>query len=140
MSRKRNRLLKYLLLYSSLLIIVLSIIAVAYTKSRIVDVVYVDYDFKIKSQKNIGFNADLDALHFGIIAPGTAGIRELEIKSEERARVLIKILDHDFIFPNRNDFIIEPAQMTSVQFIVKPPLDFPEGNYSGKVRIIFKRV
>src|SRR5574341_755493 len=102
-SRTRN-----LLFFLSILTILLSITLILYTNTKIIETIYIDYDFKVKEPKHLGFNAGTDALHFGIIAPGTAGLRDLELTTEEKAKVIIKVLDHDFVFPNKNNFILEP--------------------------------
>lgn len=139
MIRKNKLSTRKLITISFLWLILVSVFFIAYINYTTLDVRYVDFDYKVKGQQHLGFNADTDGLHFGTINQGGAGIRDLEISSEKRARVLIKVLDADNVFPNRNDFIIEPNQTTSVQFMAIVPADTPIGNYSGKVRIIFKR-
>lgn len=120
-------------------LILVSVFFIAYINYTTLEIRYVNFDYKVKGSQSLGFNADTDELHFGIINQGGAGIRDLEIKSEKRARVLIKVLDADNVFPNRNDFIIEPNKTTSIQFMAIVPADTPLGNYSGKVRIVFKK-
>ncbi len=131
--------MKKTIAFTAIFFIVLSLSLIFYLKYEILDVVYINYDYKVKGTHYLGFNADTDALHFGIINQGGKGIRDLELTSSERARVLIKVINADNISPNRNNFIIEPNQTISVQFLAKVAPDTPTGNYSGKVRIIFKR-
>ena len=140
MLNKNSLSTKKIILFLCLFIILISAFLMIYFNSKIIKIEYVDFDYKVKGANNIGFNAETDALHFGIIAPGSGGIRDLELESDERANVMIKVIGSDYVFPNRNDFIIEPNKKTSVQFIAEPPLDTPPGNYSGKVRIVFKKV
>mgnify|MGYP001562819281 CR=1 FL=1 len=136
---KKNNFKKIIILSSILIILVISI-AVVYFMYSVIDVVYIDFDFKVSDPKHIGFNVDSDALHFGIIPPGGNGHRDLILENEERVRVLIKVIGSDYVYPNKNNFILGPNNSTSVEFSASPPLDTLPGNYSGKVRIIFKRV
>jgi len=131
--------LKFFIIFLAVFLIVFSLSVIVYMNSKIIVVVYVPYDFKIKGQNHLGFNAGRDALHFGIIAPGTAGIRELELQTDKTALVKIKVINHDFISPNKNEFILEAGNLTYVQFTANPPSDYPQGNYTGRVRIVFKK-
>lgn len=135
-----NNLYKKLVALVCIVIILVTILLVYYFNYVIIDIKYIDFDYKVRGPHYLGFNADTDALHFGIINQGGGGIRDLELTSPERARVLIKVIGADNISPNMNDFIIEPNQTTSIQFLAKVAPDTPLGNYSGKIRLVFRKV
>ncbi|MDP4012267.1 MAG: hypothetical protein Q8R00_01535 [Candidatus Nanoarchaeia archaeon] len=136
---KKFKFKKSILFSVTIFFIIFCILIITYLNFKIIQIKYIAYDFKIKEQKTLGFNAGTDALHFGIIAPGSAGVREIELTTEKRAKILINVIGHDFIYPNKNSFILEPGNEVLVQFTARPPNDYPKGNYTGKVRIIFKR-
>lgn len=135
---KKNS-LKRIVFFSSLVILLSSIILVFYFNYFLLDVVYVNFDFKVKEDKNIGFNLDQDALHFGIIPPGSNSHRDLVLNSEVPARLLIKVFGSNYVYPTKNNFLIEPGEST-LTFTASPPVDMPKGNYSGKIRLVFKKV
>ena len=135
---KRSK--KLIVVFSSIAILLFFLAMIFYFNYFILDVVYVNFDFKVREDKNIGFNLDQDALHFGIIPPGSSGHRDLILNSDVQAKILIKVFGSDYVYPTKNNFILEPNKSVSVPFSASPPIDLPEGNYSGKIRIIFKRV
>lgn len=117
----------------------MGIFLMAYLSYTIIEIKYVDFDYKVKGPAHIGFNAGTDALHLGIIQQGGSAHRDLILISEKRARILVKVYGDDYVKPDENDFIMEAGQEKYLRFSVQLPRDIAIGNYSGKIRIVFKR-
>lgn len=130
---------KIFFVFFSIAVIFFSVLLALYFNYYILDVAYINFDFKVREDKQIGFNLDQDALHFGIIPPGSRSHRDLMLKSEVPAQVLVKIIGSDYVYPNANDFLIEPNTSVALTFTAAPPNNMPKGNYSGRIRLVFKR-
>ena len=124
---KRSK--KLIVVFSSIAILLFFLAMIFYFNYFILDVVYVNFDFKVREDKNIGFNLDQDALHFGIIPPGSSGHRDLILNSEVQAKILIKVFGSDYVYPTKNNFILDPNKSVSVPFSASPPIDLPKANY-----------
>ncbi len=134
---KSNKIKRWTIFF--IIVILISSISLSlYFNYFILKVSYIDFDFKVKEDKHIGFNLDSEALHFGIIPPGSKGHRDLIFKSEFPARLLVKVTGSDYVYPVKNNFLIEPGE-SILTFTAAPPIDMPQGNYSGKIRLVFKR-
>lgn len=89
-----------------------------------------------------GFNVDTDAIYFGTIPNGGSGKRiillhNLDVNSE----VLIKKEGNfmDWILLEENNFFMEANESKNVSVSVRVPADADYGNYTGKLKIVFKR-
>lgn len=95
-------------------------------------------------QQITGINVDTDAIHFGILPPGSGGMRTMIVETGE-FRSLIT-LQHsgdisEWIHVTKNNFILEPYQNTTVDVYLTIPNDEEVPGYrDGIMRIIFKKI
>jgi uncharacterized membrane protein len=99
-------------------------------------------DVKVKGPKSIGFNIDDDALHFGIVPPGSNARRTVLLENDAGIR-FVRISTHgdmeDWVDLSENNFILQPNTNKSVDFTVKVPTGTEPGNYTGEAKINFYR-
>src|SRR3989344_7109676 len=105
---KTKKIIRYAITCILIAAILFSLAIILYIKLNIINIVYVNYDYKITNKsRNLGINADSDALHFGILGPRMTGSRELTLETNETALVVIKDVGLGTIFPDKNQFILE---------------------------------
>ena len=96
---------------------------------------------KIIPERNmLGLNADTDALKFGVISPGIAAMRKLNVQHSNAASVKVK-MDGELgpwtsISPS--EFNLSAGETKEVALEVSVPLYALQGNYTGTAVVCIK--
>ncbi|MEM4260365.1 MAG: hypothetical protein QXG00_03955 [Candidatus Woesearchaeota archaeon] len=128
-------LIVFLVIFSSLITIMiydkLSVLAVREIRTFII----VNPDFRA------GFNLDNETLHFGSINNGGEIKRWVHIHYTEDSIVNFKIYGNisNFIYVEENSFFLPKNQIKTIEFKAIIPINTKPGEYSGIIRIIFKK-
>ena len=92
----------------------------------------------------VGLNADNDAIHFGIVAPGGEGQRKLIVYTQEhRTQVSVESSGPiaEWISVSENNFIMEPYSSKTIWVVANVPEDTTIPNFrNGTVRVTFRRL
>ncbi len=104
----------------------------------------INLDMYAKVGGHFGINADADAMKFGMIMPGTSGERSILVSNSATYPLRVVILKSgdmaDWVNPSENKFILKENESKQIIFEVNAPKNSNFGNYTGKVKIIFKKV
>ncbi len=129
--------------YALLCIIValVSVIATAavysiYTTYK-VEIIAIDYE--VPTDIVLGFNVDVDALHFGEIPRGSTSLRQITVQYHRDARVIMYPLGIENIYMGRNNFVMPKDTPTTINITVTIPTNATPGKYKGKLKTVFKR-
>ena len=92
----------------------------------------------------VGLNVDVDAIHFGIVAPGSEGLRKMTINTSEY-RTLISVESSgpiaEWISVSENNFVMEPHSSKLIWVSAQVPENTTVPNFrKGTVRITFRRL
>lgn len=97
----------------------------------------------VKVSDHFGLNADTDAIKFGMIKSGTSGERSILINNSAKYPLRVVIIKSgyiaDWVKASENNFILKENESKQINFEVFAPKDSNFGNYTGKVKIIFKK-
>jgi hypothetical protein len=99
-------------------------------------------DVKVQKPMKIGFNIDDDALHFGIVPPGSNAVRSVVIENNQGSRFVVITKTGDFadwVSISENNFILEPLTDKKINFRVTIPSSAEQGNYTGSITVKFYR-
>ena len=100
-------------------------------------------DMSVKVDDHFGINADADAIKFGMIMPGTSSKRSILINNNAAYPLRVVILKSgyiaDWVKASNYDFILKENESKQMNFEVFAPDYIDFGNYTGKVKIIFKK-
>jgi len=99
-------------------------------------------DVKVQGPMKVGFNIDDDALHFGIVPPGSNAKRSLLIENNQGSRFVIITKTGpvaNWVSISENYFILDPFTNKTVDFRVIVPSSAEQGNYTGSVKVLFYR-
>ena len=111
-----------------------------YAKEGIIRTETIQMDFEVANL--MGINADPDALHFGINAPGNNIQRWLVINNTypHPVRITIRLTGeagkHVIV---DTDFTLEPGEGREITVMVSIPKDLPYGKYTGALHLTFRR-
>ena len=101
-------------------------------------------DIKLKVGDRFGLNVDPESINFGRLMPGTTGFRNVTLENNASYPLKVSISRYgeiaDWIDVSENNFILEEKEKMDVTFYAYAPNDAAFGNYSGKTKVIFKRV
>ena len=93
---------------------------------------------------HFGLNADADAIRFGMVMPGTSSERSILANNNSTYPLRVAILKSgyiaDWVKLSENNFILKENESKQIIFEAAAPKDSNFGNYTGKVKIIFKKV
>ncbi len=136
---EKDNAIKLLLILVFLTIAVVSLI---YSFVIIVDVKEIEMRVTVKSNR-VGINLDTDKLWFGMISPGSSASREIEL-TNNRDYMLQAILKtsgelKEYVSLSENPALIKPKELKKIKVTLSLPKDMAYGNYTGNLRIIFKR-
>ena len=102
-----------------------------------------ELDIYLKVSNYTGFNVDTSAVFFGAVARDGKASRDIIVANEDAkshsVNIKIEGILKDWIIVSDNKFNLNPLQNKTVKLIVNVPSDAGYGNYTGKVRIIFKQ-
>lgn len=92
-----------------------------------------------------GFDVDTEKLAFGMVSPGGNSCTrfiDLSNKKDYPLKIYINFYGDfaDWVSVSNNYFILNPGEEKKLSFSASAPGDAAYGNYTGKVRFVFKRV
>jgi len=100
-------------------------------------------DMNVKIGYNLGLNVDGDSIKFGKLMPGTSGERSILINNNATYPLRVVILKSgyiaDWVKISENNFILKEKESKEVIFEAFAPTNVGVGNYTGKVKVIFKK-
>lgn len=124
------------------IVLLLSIFAIDFLSVKKVDEVYMDLEIA-NSYRDIGFNPEGDALHFGKVPLTGTSRREFSISHSYSEPLNVKITIKGNITPfvtvSDNNFELNPNEIKELNASIKIPEDALAGNYNGTLNIIFKK-
>lgn len=129
------------LLLSIIIFTVISIVSIAhffYTTFRIIEL-----DMHATLGDRMGFNIDTDKIWFGIVKGHATSTRRLHLTNDLDQKILIKMTPSGDITPyltmNMWQVILQPKEEKEVGISVRFPPGTPEGNYTGTLKVVFKK-
>lgn len=103
-----------------------------------------EFDMYLTVGEHIGFNVDIDAIYFGTLPQEGAGSRRIILKNDEDFSKKVKISASgelaDWVWLEENNFVLSKNETKEVRIYVSPPEYAEFGNYTGKLRITFRKV
>lgn len=102
-----------------------------------------EFDMHLIVGDVIGFNIDNDKLWFGIVPPGSEGVRHIDLSNNYDYPVKVKVSSHGelrpWIFVSENNFVLEPNETKSIDVIANVPSDLEKDYsvYEGKLKVAF---
>lgn len=91
-----------------------------------------------------GFNVGTEAIFFGTIPPGGGGSRNITLRNGYNIPLRIDIQAFGdlsrWVYVSENGFILQPDENKSVKVTTLVPGDAKFGNYTGSLKIIFRKV
>jgi hypothetical protein len=94
----------------------------------------------LKVANYTGFNLDTDALYFGAIAPTGSGDRDLVLINDDSRDKSVRIFMEgelsSWVYPAKNNFILEGSSNMTLGFHVAVPKDASFGEYEGIIRVV----
>lgn len=108
----------------------------------LVDKYRLKYDFRVST--NVGFNADVDYMHFGGVPLGGSAFRSFSVNNDEcdvcNVKIKVRGGGKDWILLSEDSFRINKNQTKSVLATLRVPSDTRLGVYSGEFVIYFWKV
>jgi len=93
----------------------------------------IDMDMTVADK--IGINADTDALHFGRCFPGAESRRRIFISNKNDFPVVVNLRTEGslakWVSVEETEFILNPYQNNSIDFVASPPQNAEFGTYEG---------
>ncbi|MBD3319134.1 hypothetical protein GF342_04465 [Candidatus Woesearchaeota archaeon] len=128
--------MKRILIFSALIIFIGIMTTFAYYGLYIhVKTIVIPADVQVTTENRAGFNADTDAVHFGVVRVGRASWRPLEVKSTWDFPVTVHLEAGGFLGPyitfDNESFVLQPGQEVVVKAHLQAPTE--PGNYTGTV-------
>jgi len=100
-------------------------------------------NMSVKIDDHFGLTADSDAIKFGRIMPGISSERSIFVNNKAAYPLRVVILKSgyikDWVKVSENNFILEGNESRQINFEVFAPNNVNFGNYTGGVKIIFKK-
>lgn len=135
------KIIKFFLLLI-VLVIIFTFLTYIFYNSFIIEKVYI-LDMKIKISDHFGLNADTDSINFGMLMPGTSGERAIFLNNNATYPLKVLILKSGYIAEwvkiSENNFILKEKENKEIIFEAFIPKNINFGNYTGKVKVIFKK-
>ena len=114
-----------------------------YYLSQPLEMISVDMDAEIKAGNKVGLNADRDALHFGMLAPGNSGARIINTTNNRDIPVIVQIYTGGnisvWVHVEDNSYTLQPGETKMVKVGLTVPYNAKPGNYTGILVGVFKR-
>ena len=100
-------------------------------------------NMSVKVSDHFGLTADSDAIKFGMIKPGTSSERSIIVNNKAAYPLRVVIIKSgyiaDWVKVSENNFILKGNESRQINFEVFVLNNIDFGNYTGKVKIIFKK-
>jgi len=102
-----------------------------------------EYDMVVSVRKNVGIDVGTDKIRFGGVKPGGGSTRVLVITNNHDEKVIVNMYPRgdikDYVSLGDNNFILEPDMNKEVHISIAIPDNLPYGNYTGKLKVVYKR-
>jgi hypothetical protein len=103
-----------------------------------------EFEMRIKVADYVGVDVNTTVITFGTTMPGTLASRNLTFANNLTFPVKVELSTFGqmatWVFPEKNYFILQPGETMSMAVIARVPANTPFGNYTGKMRIIFRKI
>ncbi len=113
-----------------------------YNISVIIEIKDIEMDLKVGNR--IGFNADADKLWFGMTNPGGTATREILLSNSNSFPLIVEFFPlgemKDIVRVSEKDVLLETGSEKTISITASVPLDMPYGNYTGVMRVVFKKI
>lgn len=134
---------KYIFYLALLLVVIISsFLTYKFYNYYIIEETFI-LDMEVKVDDHFGLNADTDALKFGRLMPGTSALRSISVGNNATFPLKVAILKSgqmkDWVKVSENNFVLKINESKSIIFEAYAPENLDFGNYSGIVKIIFKK-
>lgn len=143
--RKRKSEIKKLA-FILLAIVIISILASLLTQYFLIEKVQT-FNVFVTVANRVGFNiskGESNVLHFGTAPPGSSSSRTLVFDSSDPrpSKVIIKSYGQikSWIIASENNFILACNEDKTVKIIIAVPKNAEFGDYTGRIKLIFKRI
>jgi len=133
------------LLFVLLIIVIIFILASLLTQYFLIKKVQT-FDAFVTVADRIGFNLNVseDKLYFGTAPPTASLSRTLVFDSSDPrpSKIIIKSYGKikDWIIASENNFILESNENKTITITIVIPENAEFGDYSGKIKLVFKKV
>jgi hypothetical protein len=138
---KHLKLPKLLIMIILIFIIYIGLIYIFYYSLAVYKVV--EYDVYLIVGNKIGFDLSTEYIHFGIVPPNGSSTKNVFIYNNEdkKLKLQLKLEGNVSQFVYVKDFspTIMPHENKTLTFYAIVPGNASYGNYSGKLKIIFRR-
>jgi hypothetical protein len=132
---------KLLIMIILIFIICIGLIYIFYYSLAVYKVV--EYDVYLIVGNKIGFDLSKEYIHFGIVPPNGSSTKDIFIYNNEdkKLKLQLKLEGNVSQFVYVKDFspVIMPHENKTLTFYAIVPSNASYGNYSGKLKIIFRR-
>lgn len=132
---------KFLILLIAVVMITISSTVIIYTLLNVKEVREIDMLLKVGATS--GLNADTDYIKFGKVVPGGSSTRNITLENNHdlplRCDISASGKVSDFVSFSENFFTLQSGEKKTVSITASVPEGTPYGNYTGKMKIVFKR-
>ena len=132
---KKNIIWRYIILFFILSLVLIIGVFLVYASNKIIGYAVYQVDYSIGDYA--GVNLDSDAIHFGIVMPGTITKRTLRVATSKNANIDINLNNLDNIMADKDYFFLEANQSENVVLSLFVPLNAVKGNHSGKLVVMY---
>lgn len=103
----------------------------------------IEFPMEVYVDRVVGVNAETDAVHFGIVPPGSSSERKMTVTAGD-SRTLVTFESSgdiaDWVTVSENNLLLESGRNATVMIGVKIPEDvIPLAYRNGTLRIVFRR-
>ncbi len=94
----------------------------------------------VSGRAMLGLNADTDSLNFGVVSPGIAAMRKINVQHSNAASVIVRMDGELGPWTNISpaEFNLSAGETKEVAFEIMVPLYALQGNYTGKAAVCIK--
>lgn len=142
LEKKTVRYIKTVLVILCLIAIAVSLTFLVYYFVSVKQII--TYNAKVIVSDHIGFDVSKEALSFGMIMPGGSSTRQIEVTNKDDIALKIQAkvsgdLRGWITFDMENGMLIGPGEHKSIVASTMAPFGAGYGNYTGQVKLIFRR-
>jgi hypothetical protein len=101
---------------------------------------YTEYEVYYTVGDYAGFNLDDGGIiHFGTTMSGIKTKRSIEVHTNRDAEVRIYMDGIEYIDISEDVFFLNANEQKTVDLVLQVPPELKEGQYSGKIRVIYRK-
>lgn len=140
MTIRKNDRKKFLFLLG---IVVFSVICTNLVLDYFVSQQIIDYKMHMIVGDHIGFDLNRKVITFGMVTPSGTATRYIDLSNgEHNNKVRVTAFGElaKWVTLSENDFVLQPYENKSLKISVFAPADVEFGNYTGSLRIAFRKL